>query len=390
MTRVRPGELWPDDAGVHINAHGGGVLFHDGVYYWFGEHKTAGEAGNRANVGVGVYTSRDLLHWTNAGVALAVSHDPQSPIARGCILERPKVLYNARTRRFVMWFHLEPAGAGYSGATSGVAVAQRAEGPYTFVRALRPNVGIWPRSVPDELRRPLSADELTTLNAMELGGAPRPYFPRDLVFRRDLAGGQMARDMTLFLDDDGSAYQIYASEDNGTLHISLLADDFLGHAGQYVRILPGRFHEAPAVMKHEGRYWLFSSECTGWSPNMVRLSVADSIWGPWTELTTPCMGPGAQVANGFESQPTFVLPVAGKSGAFIYMADRWRPRDAVDGRYVWLPVAFRHGVPTVRWRDEWSPCEEWHLAEENDADEEDDSRGGGGALSRRARGGERG
>src|SRR4051794_1675103 len=66
MTSLRPGEIWPDASGVHINAHGGGVLFHDGVYYWFGEHKTAGEAGNRANVGVGVYTSRDLLHWTNA------------------------------------------------------------------------------------------------------------------------------------------------------------------------------------------------------------------------------------------------------------------------------------------------------------------------------------
>lgn len=43
----RPGEIWPDDKGVHINAHGGGVLLHDGVYYWFGEHKTAGRAAIR-------------------------------------------------------------------------------------------------------------------------------------------------------------------------------------------------------------------------------------------------------------------------------------------------------------------------------------------------------
>ena len=45
-----PGAIWPDDKGVHINAHGGGVLFHDGRYYWFGEHKVAGEAGNQAQV----------------------------------------------------------------------------------------------------------------------------------------------------------------------------------------------------------------------------------------------------------------------------------------------------------------------------------------------------
>ena len=30
----------------------------------------------------------------------------------------------------------------------------------------------------------------------------------------------MARDMTLFVDDDGTAFHIYASEDNGTLQIS--------------------------------------------------------------------------------------------------------------------------------------------------------------------------
>ena len=36
---IKPGEIWPDNEGVHINAHGGGVLFHEGTYYWFGENK---------------------------------------------------------------------------------------------------------------------------------------------------------------------------------------------------------------------------------------------------------------------------------------------------------------------------------------------------------------
>jgi len=91
QTCFRPGELWPDTHGTHINAHGGGILFHDGTYYWFGEHKIAGEAGNRAQVGVHVYSSRDLLNWKDEGIALSVSDDPQGDIARGCILERPKV-----------------------------------------------------------------------------------------------------------------------------------------------------------------------------------------------------------------------------------------------------------------------------------------------------------
>src|SRR3954463_5821726 len=111
-TSFEPGEIWPDTDGVHINAHGGGILFHDGVYYWFGEHKTEGRRGNTAEVGVGVYASRDLYNWKNEGIALAVSEDPKSDIVRGCVLERPKVIYNPRTKKFVMWFHLEKKGQG--------------------------------------------------------------------------------------------------------------------------------------------------------------------------------------------------------------------------------------------------------------------------------------
>src|SRR4051794_3229862 len=142
--RFRPGEIWPDTDGVHINAHGGGVICHDGAYYWFGEHKIAGEVGNTAQVGVRCYSSSDLYNWTNLGIALAVSDDPQYAIARGCVLERPKVIFNPLTRLFVMWFHLERVGRGYNDAMAGVAVSEQVTGPYRFVWADRVNAGIWP------------------------------------------------------------------------------------------------------------------------------------------------------------------------------------------------------------------------------------------------------
>jgi beta-xylosidase len=164
----------------------------------------------------------------------------------------------------------------------------------------------------------------------------------------------MARDMTLFVDDDGSAYHIYASEANGALHISQLSDDYLSPAGKFIRVLPGRFNEAPAMLKFRGRYFLFTSDCTGWAPNPARLLAADSIFGNWEELGNPCLGTGAEITNTFKSQSTFVLPVQGKADAFIFMADRWNPQNAIDGRYVWLPVEFRHGVPTISWRAEWN------------------------------------
>ena len=70
LTAFEPTQEWPDNNGVHINAHGGGVLFHDGVYYWFGEHKIGGRRGNTAQVGVHCYSSTDLYNWKDAGVAL--------------------------------------------------------------------------------------------------------------------------------------------------------------------------------------------------------------------------------------------------------------------------------------------------------------------------------
>jgi len=349
----RPGDLWPDDRGVHINAHGGGVLFHGGRYYWFGEHKIAGEAGNEAHVGVHVYWSADLYHWQDAGIALAVSDDHASPITRGCILERPKVIFNPSTQKFVMWFHLEPKGAGYTGALSGVAVADHITGPYRFLTCFRPNAGVWPENVPAAARLPLSPAEAAHVAGLDLPGGPLPYYPKHLLFRRDFAGGQMARDMALFVDDDGAAYHLYASEANGTLHISRLSDDFLEPAGHYVRIFPGRFHEAPAMFKQQGRYFLISSGCTGWAANPARISVAENIFGPWEELGNPCLGSGKQIATTFKSQSTFVLPVHGRAEAFIFMADRWNPQDAIDGRYVWLPIEFHHGVPMFGWHDRW-------------------------------------
>jgi len=342
-----------DDKGVPINAHGGGILHHEGRYYWYGEHKIEGEAGNRAQVGVHVYSTNNLYQWKDEGIALEVEDNPESDIARDCILERPKVIHNKASGKFVMWFHLEPNGTGYSAARSGVAVADQPTGPFRYVRSVRPNAGSWPINVPDEWRTPLSSEELAEIKKRDFPGNPVPHYTFRGTFQRDFAVGQMARDMNLFVDDDEIAYHIYSSEENGVLHVSQLSEDYLQPIGRYVRLFPGRFHEAPALMKRRGKYFLFTSGCTGWHPNPARLSTADSIWGPWVELGNPCMGSEEEKSTTFESQSTFILPVAGKSDAYIFMADRWKPQNAIDGRYVWLPVLFQDDRPFVEWRDHW-------------------------------------
>lgn len=345
----KPGEIWVDTDSVHINAHGGGILVFNDSYYWFGEHKTSGKRGNTAQVGVQCYSSNDLYNWKNEGVALAVSDEPDSDIVKGCVLERPKVIYNAKTQKFVMYFHLELKGKGYSAARVGMAVGDRVTGPYAFIRSLRPNAEQWPENMTPEQQE----------SSLTLADFPN-WWTEDwmkavhdgLFVHRDFEGGQMARDMTLYVDDDGKAYHIFASEENLTLHIAELTDDYLDYTGKYTRVAPGGHNEAPAIFKKEGTYFMITSGCTGWAPNAARLHTAKSIWGPWTEHPNPCVGADYDLT--FHSQSTYILPVLGKKDAFIFMADRWNPKDAIDGRYVWLPIQFKNGLPVLKWLDEWT------------------------------------
>jgi hypothetical protein len=161
----------------------------------------------------------------------------------------------------------------------------------------------------------------------------------------------MSRDLTLFVDNDESAYLLTASEDNRTLRISRLTDDYLQTSGQHTQAFPDRYMEAPAVFRHQGRYWFVGSGCTGWAPNAARSAVADSIWGPWEELGNPCIGPDSELT--FGAQSTYVLPVAGKRDAFIFLADRWVPKNPIDGRYVWLPIQFTEQGFQIEWHDVW-------------------------------------
>lgn len=338
MNQFKPGQLWPDNHGVHINAHGGGILYQNGKYYWFGEHKVAGGRGNSAWVGVHCYSSQDLYNWKDEGIALKVSGDISSDIAKGCILERPKVIYNKKTKKYVMWFHLELRGQGYKAARAGVATSDNVTGPYTFIRSYRPNAGFMP-----------FYPEGTADN--EKVNCSSPKNKSEDFFCRDLPGGQMARDMNVFVDDDGKAYHIFSSEENRTLDIAELNDDYTGHTGKFTRVYPDHSTEAPALFKRNGIYYLIGSGTTGWAPNPARWFSAPSIWGPWTYHGNPCAGPESEIT--FGGQSTYVLPVAGKKDAFIFMADKWMPENAIDGRYLWLPVKFKGDKIEIDWTDSW-------------------------------------
>ena len=344
---IASGKVWRDTDGNVINAHGGGILFHEGKYYWFGEHRPA--SGFVTEKGINCYSSTDLYNWKSEGIALAVSEEEGHDIEKGCIMERPKVIYNAKTGKFVMWLHLELKGQGYGPARAAVAVRDSPTGPYRFIRSGRVNPGAYPLNMTRKERKmkwnPEEYKEWWT---------PKWYeaIAKGMFVKRDLKDGQMSRDMTLFVDDDGKAYHIYSSEDNLTLQIAELADDYLSHTGKYIRIFPGGHNEAPAIFKKEGIYWMITSGCTGWDPNKARLLTADSMLGEWKQLPNPCVGEDADKT--FGGQSTYILPLPEK-GQFVFMADMWRPKSLADSRYIWLPVQFDDkGVPFIKWMDRWN------------------------------------
>lgn len=352
---IKNGEKLPDDKGVHVNAHGGGIVFHEKRYWWFGEHKVATRLGNTAQVGVHCYSSRNLLSWKDEGIALAVSDDPASDITKGCIIERPKVIFCPATGKFSMFFHLELKDRGYDAARVGIAVADKIGGPYKFVRSLRPT----PSSNPINAR----AEELTpeamsiSQSLGDLPGGPNEKGRANPIWPAHVAGGQMSRDMTLFVDDDGKAYHIFSSEHNSTIHIAELTDDYLGHTGRWYRMAEKEWTEAPAICKHNGWYYLIGSGCTGWNPNAARYYRSRSLFGIWQRMGNPCSGVNPKLKMGPEktwgAQSTCIIPVHRAPGKFIAMFDIWTPENPIDGTYVFLPIRFTgEGTMEIAWKDE--------------------------------------
>ena len=305
------GTVWNDTDGNMINAHGGGILYHDGVYYWYGEYKgdstywnpkvPGWECYRTEAGGVSCYSSKDLVNWKFEGVVLpSEQNDVTSELHYSHVLERPKVIFNDKTGKFVMWLHVD--SHDYLKAAAGVAVSGSPTGKFTYLGSVRPH-------------------------------------------------GQMSRDMTIFKDDDGRAWHVFSSEENATLYISLLSDDYLSHTETYTRNFINKSREAPAVFKRNGKYYILSSGCTAWDPNQAELAVADSMLGQWTVLGNPCSGKDAEIT--FYGQSTFVLPFAGKQDAYIAMFDKWNKTDLINSRYIWLPVEFKDDSIEIAWKDEW-------------------------------------
>ncbi len=305
ITSFPNGTTWADTEGNHINCHGGCVVRHDGAYYWFGESRTGGHSD-----GISVYRSKDLYNWENLGYA--VTHggerddEDMQDISEGRLLERPKVIYNAKTGKWVMWAHWEN-GSDYGQARVAILKADDITGPYTFVKTMRPN-------------------------------------------------NHDSRDQTLFLDTGGNAYHLCSTNMNTDINLVKLSDDFLDVTDQEKYIMNGRRLEASTVCKAGETYFATFSECNGWdpAPGHSATAVGDML-GEWTEGLNFCVDPNERTS--YRSQGAYVFSV-GDLGydpkCFIFYGDRWNPNNVGGSTYVWLPLSVRSGYPTVRDFTTWN------------------------------------
>jgi len=280
---VRPGEAWLDDRGQQIQAHGGGMLRCKGKYYWFGEDRTEGN--DPARRYVACYSSMDLVHWKFNRQVVRLA-DPKH-LGPKWILERPKVFYNARTGKFVMYAHLDDGG--YKVAGVAVLVSDRIDGDYQYLKSFRP------------------------LN-------------------------EESRDIGQFIDDDGTAFIIFESRPTKGFFIAQLSDDYLS-VRRKVAFLETPL-EGGALVHYKGLYYVMGSHLTGWRPNPNVYATAPSLSGPWTEFKD--IAPPE--TNTYGSQSTMMLKITGsKRTTVIYMGDIWRPKTLWDSRYLWLPLEIGDG-----------------------------------------------
>ncbi len=349
---IKPGKPWLDTKSKPIQAHGFSVFWNEEkkLWYWYGENKEKTVGGKKNTVwhwGVRLYTSPDLMNWTDRGLIIPPEpEDLTSPLHPTYCMDRPHILYCKKTGKYVAWLKIM---GGEVSQFMSVLTADKFEGPYTFAR---------------KIYKPLDMD---------------------------------TGDFCLHADPDGKAY-IWFERPHFQLICADLTDDYTGVTGKYSvhydGLLPPLTREAPTYFERDGKRYLFTSGTSGYYPNPSKVCVFTDPHGEYRDLGDPFLGDKSNTS--FSSQITSVIRVPG-TGKYIACADRWMPQwyvkpmakqiiagmerhfkdykpdttprpvtplpgtlqthpeNTAASRYVWLPIEWQGEKPVIRWLDEWKP-----------------------------------
>ncbi|KAG4425091.1 hypothetical protein IFR04_001861 [Cadophora malorum] len=272
----------------HLQAHGGGIIEVNNLFYLIGENKLNGSAFQSINC----YSSPDLVTWTFVSKLLTLQSS--GDLGPNRVVERPHVIYNDKTKKYVMWMHID--SSNYGEAKAGWATSDSVCGSYTY------------------------------------GGSVQPL-------------GYQSRDLNLFKDTDGSAYLLTEDRVNG-LRIDRLSDDYLTVLSP-VYLWPELYsYEASAIYKNGNTYFMFASDQSGWDPNDNIYCTSTSLTGPWSAWKTFATA-GSKTYN---SQTGAVVNIRGVP---MYMGDRWKKDNLMTSTYVWLPLELSGTTATMANRVNW-------------------------------------
>ncbi|MEX2526236.1 MAG: family 43 glycosylhydrolase [Gemmatimonadota bacterium] len=264
-----------DVEGNALDVHGGEILFHDGLYYWYGEYYACGfqwQTSGTPFCGFRVWTSPDLRNWTDRGKLFEVTEPWQVMCGgqgSGCF--RPHILRSPATGRWVLWFNGYDAPGGFY-----IFEADSPLGPFHHRHDPSPAQGVPPQR----------------------------------------------GDHNLFADEDGTGYLVYTLWPKGDIVVEELTPDYLATTGQHV-VLGVDFVEAPALFRRGDRYYLtLSDPACGYCETGTSYLTAPDPLGPWSDprkiTTTSCGG-----------QPGHVSTLPGSDGStwYLYSSDLWNYRE---------------------------------------------------------------
>ncbi len=293
-----PGQVWLDTEGKRIQAHGGFVMYLDGTYYWYGENKEKTDGVNGIwHWGVRCYASTDLYNWEDKGVIIPPEpEDPDSPLHPSANMDRPHIIYDKETKKYVCWLKIMGKGMNQ---TETVLTADHILGPYEKVR-----VGL----------KPL---------------------------------GMSAGDFDLAVAKDGKAYYYFERVHSETICADL-TEDYTDVTGYYSTHFP--HHEGPPYVREatahfyrKGKHYLVTSGTTGYLPNPSQVAVGDTWHGPFRTLGNP--HPEDASNTSYHSQIS--------SFDFGRMGEQVVENTSI-ADYVWLPFRFEGERAYLDWKDSWS------------------------------------
>ncbi|MFC8093458.1 family 43 glycosylhydrolase [Streptomyces sp. NPDC057301] len=297
--------VWKDTDGNPILAQGGNVLKVGNTYYWVGQALAIGQP-----KAINLYSSTDLENWKFEKAIL--KQDGSKPyLTYPLWLGRPQLI-------------------------------QRPDGKFVVVAEV--NNGDQDRN------QILFATSDTVDGTYTPTGDPKEV------------NGNTTGDHSVFVDGD-KAYLVYvgdvgsgqSKQINQTVNVAPLNDTWTG-VQPAIYTESSAHKEAPAILKANGKYYLFGSGMDYWNatPTSYRVSSTLGGWGSapgWKQVTTR---PASN--NSFGTQFEQIIPVVGQNGttSYLYNGDRYsqfysRPEPAPGGvgLNAWYPLTFENGEPVL-------------------------------------------